>query len=408
MMSRTPHEAIRMEHIHDYLIIGAGMAAGAAAKAIRETDAAATIGIVGAEAQPPYQRPPLSKALWKGDKSLDDIDLGTAETGAQLHLGRRIESLDRIAHVARDDQGDSYRYRRLLLATGATPRRLPFDGGERVIHFRTRDDYVALRRFAVPGAHVAVIGGGFIGSELAASLCGIGCKVTLLFPGKAIGAGRYPDALASYLDAYYRSHGVEVRSGVRVVDGSAADGGVNLVLSDGTTMRVDAAVAGLGVTPNIALAEQAGLTIDDGIVVDAQLRSSDADIWAAGDVANFHSPALDRRLRVEHEDAALGMGRLAGRAMAGGGEDYAALPFFYSDLFDLGYEAVGLLDTRLQVIEDWREPYREGVVYYLEGGRVRGVLLWNVWDQVDAARELIAEAGPFDAASLRGRLPRQA
>jgi 3-phenylpropionate/trans-cinnamate dioxygenase ferredoxin reductase component len=408
MMSRTPHEAIRMEHIHDYLIIGAGMAAGAAAKAIRETDAAATIGIVGAEAQPPYQRPPLSKALWKGDKSLDDIDLGTAETGAQLHLGRRIESLDRIAHVARDDHGDSYRYRRLLLATGATPRRLPFDGGERVIHFRTRDDYVALRRFAVPGAHVAVIGGGFIGSELAASLCGIGCKVTLLFPGKAIGAGRYPDALASYLDAYYRSHGVEVRSGVRVVDGSAADGGVNLVLSDGTTMRVDAAVAGLGVTPNIALAEQAGLTIGDGIVVDAQLRSSDADIWAAGDVANFHSPALDRRLRVEHEDAALGMGRLAGRAMAGGGEDYAALPFFYSDLFDLGYEAVGLLDTRLQVIEDWREPYREGVVYYLEGGRVRGVLLWNVWDQVDAARELIAEAGPFDAASLRGRLPRQA
>jgi 3-phenylpropionate/trans-cinnamate dioxygenase ferredoxin reductase component len=408
MMSRTPHEAIRMEHIHDYLIIGAGMAAGAAAKAIRETDAAATIGIVGAEAQPPYQRPPLSKALWKGDKSLDDIDLGTAETGAQLHLGRRIESLDRIAHVARDDHGDSYRYRRLLLATGATPRRLPFDGGERVIHFRTRDDYVALRRFAVPGAHVAVIGGGFIGSELAASLCGIGCKVTLLFPGKAIGAGRYPDALASYLDAYYRSHGVDVRSGVRVVDGSAADGGVNLVLSDGTTMRVDAAVAGLGVTPNIALAEQAGLTIGDGIVVDAQLRSSDADIWAAGDVANFHSPALDRRLRVEHEDAALGMGRLAGRAMAGGGEDYAALPFFYSDLFDLGYEAVGLLDTRLQVIEDWREPYREGVVYYLEGGRVRGVLLWNVWDQVDAARELIAEAGPFDAASLRGRLPRQA
>jgi 3-phenylpropionate/trans-cinnamate dioxygenase ferredoxin reductase component len=397
-----------MEHVYDHLIIGAGMAAGSAAQAIREADATASIGIVGAEAQPPYQRPPLSKALWKGDKSLDDIDLGTAKTGAQLHLGRRIESLDRIAHVARDDRGDSYRYRHLLLATGATPRRLPFDGGERVIHFRTRDDYQALRRFAVAGAHVAVIGGGFIGSELAASLCGIGCKVTLLFPGKAIGAGRYPDALARYLDEYYRSHGVEVRGGVRVVDGSAADGGVNLVLSDGTAMRVDAAVAGLGVTPNIALAEQAGLTIDDGIVVDAQLRSSDADIWAAGDVANFHSPALDRRLRVEHEDAALGMGRLAGRAMAGSGEDYAALPFFYSDLFDLGYEAVGLLDTRLQVIEDWREPYREGVVYYLDGGRVRGVLLWNVWDQVDAARELIAEAGPFDAASLRGRLPRKA
>ncbi|RAN75379.1 pyridine nucleotide-disulfide oxidoreductase [Bacillus sp. SRB_336] len=396
-----------MEHIHDYLIIGAGMAAGAAAKAIHEVDAAANIGIVGAEAQPPYQRPPLSKALWKGDKSLDDIDLGTSATGAQLHLGRRIEALDRVAHTARDDHGDSYRYRRLLLATGATPRRLPFDGGERVIHFRTQDDYRALRRFAVAGAHVAVIGGGFIGSELAASLCGIGCKVTLLFPGAAIGAGRYPDALARYLDEYYRSRGVDVRSGVRVVGGSAAEGGVNLVLSDGTAMRVDVAVAGLGVTPDIALAEQVGLMVDDGIVVDAQLRSSDADIWAAGDVANFHSSALNGRLRVEHEDAALGMGRVAGRAMAGSADAYATLPFFYSDLFDLGYEAVGLLDTRLQVFEDWREPCREGVVYYLDGGRVRGVLLWNVWDQVDAARELIAEAGPFDAASLRGRLPRK-
>jgi NADPH-dependent 2,4-dienoyl-CoA reductase/sulfur reductase-like enzyme len=169
---------------------------------------------------------------------------------------------------------------------------------------------------------------------------------------------------------------------------------------------VDAVAAGIGVTPNAALAEQAGLEVDNGIVVDARLRSSDPDIWAAGDVARFFNPALDRRLRVEHEDAAVGMGRHAGRAMAGATDAYDTLPFFYSDLFDLGYEAVGLLDTRLDVVEDWREPYREGVAYYLDGGRVRGVLLWNTWDQVGAARELIAEAGPFDAAALRGRLPR--
>jgi NADPH-dependent 2,4-dienoyl-CoA reductase/sulfur reductase-like enzyme len=258
----------------------------------------------------------------------------------------------------------------------------------------------------VPGAAVAVIGGGFIGCELAASLCSLGCKVTLLFPGETIGAGRYPDGLAHYLDDYYRSRGVKMRSGVRVQGSNPTDGGVELVLSDGSLLRVEAAVAGLGVIPDTALAEQAGLTVDNGIVVDAHLRSSDADIWAAGDVANFSSAALDRRLRVEHEDAAVSMGRLAGRAMAGVEEAYTTLPFFYSDLFDLGYEAVGLLDTRLEVVEDWREPNREGVVYYLEAGRVRGVLLWNVWDQVDAARELIAEAGPFDAASLRGRLPR--
>ncbi len=397
-----------MEHVHDYLIIGAGMAADAAAKAIREVDAAANVGIVGAETPPPYQRPPLSKALWKGDKSPADIDLATAQSGATVHLERRIESLDRVARIARDDHGDTYRYRRLLLATGATPRRLPFDGGERVIHFRTLDDYQALRRYAEPGAYIAVVGGGFIGSELAASLSSVGCKVTMLFPGPAIGAGRYPDGLSSYLDDYYRSHGVDVRSGIKVIGGSKTDGGVELELSDGEVLRVEAVVAGLGVTPNTVLAEQAGLVVDNGIVVDAHLRTSDADIWAAGDVANFHSASLDRRLRVEHEDAAVGMGRLAGRVMAGAAEAYTTLPFFYSDLFDLGYEAVGLLDTRLQVVEDWQEPYREGVVYYLEGGRVRGVLLWNVWDQVDAARELIVQSGPFDAASLRGWLPRKA
>jgi NADPH-dependent 2,4-dienoyl-CoA reductase/sulfur reductase-like enzyme len=394
-----------MDHVHDYLIIGGGMAADAAAKAIAEVERGANIGIVGDDVSPPYQRPPLSKALWKGDKSLADIDLATAQSGATLHLGRRIASLDRAGHVARDAQGDAYRYRRLLLATGATPRALGFDGGERLIDFRTLADYQALRRYAKPGAHIAVIGGGFIGSELAASLCGIGCKVTMLFPGRSIGAGRYPDGLCAYLDAYYREQGVELRAGIKVTGGRAVDGGVELELSEGGALCVDAVVAGIGVTPNTTLAEQVGLAIDNGIVVDAQLRSSDADIWAAGDVANFHSVALDRRMRVEHEDAAIGMGRHAGRAMAGVAEDYVSQPFFYSDLFDLGYEAVGLLDSRLQVVEDWREPNREGVIYYLDGGRVRGVLLWNVWDQVDAARALLAESGPFDAASLRGRLP---
>jgi NADPH-dependent 2,4-dienoyl-CoA reductase/sulfur reductase-like enzyme len=397
-----------MEHVHDYLIVGAGMAGDAAAKAIREVDAAADIGVVGEESSPPYQRPPLSKALWKGDKEVADIGLGTAASGAKLYPGRHVVALDRAAHVVHDGQGDSYRYRRLLLATGATPRRLPFEGGDRLIHFRTLDDYQALRRYARPGAIIAVVGGGFIGAELAASLSGVGCKVCMLFPDAHIGAGRYPDGLARFLDDYYQGHGVDVRSGVRVTGGRPTDGGVELALSDGSLLRVEAAVAGLGVTPNVALAEQAGLEVDNGIVVDAQLRSSDPDIWAAGDVANFHNPALDRRLRVEHEDAAIGMGRHAGRAMAGATDRYDTLPFFYSDLFDLGYEAVGLLDTRLDVVEDWREPNREGVVYYLERGRVRGVLLWNTWDQVDAARALIAALGPFDTAALKGRLPGKA
>jgi 3-phenylpropionate/trans-cinnamate dioxygenase ferredoxin reductase component len=394
-----------MEHAYDYLIVGGGMAADAAAKAIRAADAAASIGIVGAEAAPPYERPPLSKALWKGDRTPESIDLATAASGAELHLGRRVQALDRAGHRVHDDRGDSWGYRRLLLATGATPRKLPFAGNDRVIHFRTVDDYRRLRRYAVEGARIAVVGGGFIGSELAASLAGAGCQVSMLFPGESIGSGRYPPSLAAFLDDYYRERGVELLPGVKVVDGRAGDEGVELVLSDGRRLRTDAAVAGLGVTPDTALAEQAGLDVSDGVVVDAQLRTSDPDIWAAGDMASFHNPSLGRRLRVEHENAAVEMGAHAGRAMAGAGEDYTTLPYFYSDLFDLGYEAVGLLDTRLQWVEDWSEPHRKGVVYYLDGGRVRGVLLWNVWGQVDAARALIAQPGPFDPASLRGCIP---
>ena len=395
------------EHVYDYLIIGAGMAADAAAKAIRTADAEATIGIVGGEKQAPYERPPLTKALWKGDKAIDSIDLGTVRSGATLHLQRWIEELDRDDRSARDDRGDRYRYRRLLLATGAAPRKLPF-AGDRVINYRTLDDYLALRRYAVPGAKIAVVGGGFIGSEIAASLNTVGCQATMLFPGESLGAGRFPAALAKFIDGYYRERGVTLMPGVKVVDGKADADGVEVALSDGTTCRADAVVAGLGVTPNTSLAERAGLRVDNGIVVDEHLRSSDSDIFAAGDVANFHNAALDLRQRVEHENAAISMGEHAGRAMTGAGEAYTLLPYFYSDLFDLGYEAVGLLDDRLDVVENWTVPYREGVVYYIDNGRVRGVLLWNVWGQVDAARELIAERGPHDAESVRGRLPRMA
>lgn len=394
-----------MRQDYDYLVIGGGMAADAAAKAIRAADAGAAIGIIGAEASPPYERPPLSKALWKGDRTPASIDLATAGTGATLHLGRRAQSLDRAAREVRDDRGDIHGYRRLLLATGAAPRPLPFAGGARAIPFRTLDDYRRLRGCALPGARIAVVGGGFIGSELAAALCTVGCKVSLVFPGASIGGGRYPPGLAAFLDGYYRQRGVELLAGVKVVGGHAGDDGVDLQLSDGRRLRADAVVAGLGVTPEVALAEQAGLAVDDGVVVDGQLRTSDPHIWAAGDVANFFSPSLGRRLRVEHENAAVEMGAHAGRAMAGAGGEYTTLPFFYSDLFDLGYEAVGLLDARLQWVEDWSEPHRKGVVYYLDGGRVRGVLLWNVWGQVDAARALVAQAGPFDAGSLRGRIP---
>ncbi|HJT80193.1 MAG TPA: FAD-dependent oxidoreductase, partial [Chthoniobacterales bacterium] len=167
---------------------------------------------------------------------------------------------------------------------------------------------------------------------------------------------------------------------------------------------VDGVVAGIGLEPNTELACAIGLKTDNGIVVDKFLRTGDSDIYAAGDVAAFYNPTLGKRMRVEHEDNANSMGRLAGRNMAGLMESYDHLPFFYSDMFELSYEAVGEIDSRLEMFADWKRPNEEGVVYYLKDGRVRGVLLWNVWGQVEAARRLIAESGPFTSRHLRGRL----
>ncbi len=174
--------------------------------------------------------------------------------------------------------------------------------------------------------------------------------------------------------------------------------------SSGREWLVDGVVAGLGIIPNDMLARSAGLAVDDGIVVNEYLRTENVDIYAAGDVAAIYRPLFGRRMRIEHEDNANQSGRAAGRNMAGAQEAFDHQPFFYSDLFDLGYEAVGEMDAGMDKYADWKELYREGVIYYLQGGRVRGVVLWNVWGHVDEARRLIGEAGPFEPGALKGRI----
>ena len=380
-----------MDHF-TYLIIGAGMTADAAVKGIRELDQEGTIGLIGQEPHPPYARPPLSKKLWQG-KPLESIWRGTETLGVNLLLGRRAEALDADLKRVRDDRGDVYRYEKLLIATGGTPRRLPF-GGDGVIYFRTLDDYRKLRSLADRGKGCTVIGGGFIGSEIAAALAMNGKRVVMVFPGEGIGAHLFPRDLSLFLNGFYRDKSVEVRPAESVVAVETRGAQLALKLRSVTTSNeheilVDGVVAGIGILPNTELALAAGLKAENGIVVDEFLRTSHPDIYAAGDVAAFYSPLLGRRIRVEHEDNANTMGQLAGRIMAGESTPYHHLPFFYSDLFDLGYEAVGDLDARLETVADWKEPYREGVIYYLQGARVRGVLLWNMWNQVEAARQLI-------------------
>jgi 3-phenylpropionate/trans-cinnamate dioxygenase ferredoxin reductase component len=393
---------------YTYLIIGGGMTADAAVHGIREVDGSGSIGLISAEKHPPYDRPPLSKGLWKG-KPLESIWRQTESQRVILHLGRTAQHLDPQNKRVTDDQGTVYSYGKLLLATGGTPRRLPF-GGEHIIYFRTLDDYTHLRELAGRGERFAVIGGGFIGSEIAAALAMNGKKVVMAFPEAGIGSRMFPHDLAKFLNDFYQRKGVEVLAGEQVTGLETRAGRpvlrVRNTQSQGEREVVaDGVVAGIGIQPNVELAQAAGLKVENGICVDVCLRTSHPDIYAAGDVANFHNPALDRRLRVEHEDNANTMGRIAGQAIAGRAVIYHHLPFFYSDLFELGYEAVGEVDSRLETVADWKEPYREGVVYYLRDGRVRGVLLWNVWEQVDAARKLIAEPGPFYPENLKGRLP---
>jgi NADPH-dependent 2,4-dienoyl-CoA reductase/sulfur reductase-like enzyme len=387
---------------YKYLIIGGGMTADAAVAGIRQADPYGSIGLIGAEIHPPYSRPPLSKGLWKG-KPFEKIFRTASREGVDKHLGVRAVSLDPQAKRVVDDRGQVYSYEKLLLATGGTPRRLPF-GGDDILYYRTLDDYEYLRRAAEQGDRFAVIGGGFIGSEIAAVLRQKDQPVTMLFPEAGICARLFPADLVEFLNEYFRAKGVEVLTGELV---SGLEGGghdLRLQTRSGKQAQAGVIVAGIGILPNTQLAEAAGVAVEDGILVDEHLRTNQPDVYAAGDVANFYNPALGQRLRVEHEDNALTMGRAAGRNMAGDAQPYHHLPMFYSDMFDLGYEAVGELDSGLETYADWQEPFRKGVVYYLKDGRVRGVLLWNVWDQVEAARGLIAGPGPFKHIDFKGRI----
>lgn len=395
-----------MPQYYKYLIVGGGMTGDAAIEGIREIDQAGSIGLFSMEPDFPYNRPPLSKGVWKGDQ-LDTIWRGQAKPGVTYHLGQEVKQLDLTGKQITTANAEAYSFDKLLLATGVSPRRFEFEGAEEVIYYRTVADFRRLRENAQPGQHYAVVGGGFIGAEIAAALTLNGVEVTMLFPAQGIGSRIFPADLSHFLNDYYAEKGVDVRPGVTLT-GLERTGQQFLLQTNQTgpaqTLVVDGLVAGLGVRPNTALAEAAGLKVADGIIVDERLRTGHPDVYAAGDVAIFHNPALGKSIRVEHEDNANTMGRLAGRNMAGQNEPYLHLPSYYSDLFDLGYEAVGDLDSRLQIVADWQVPFQEGQVYYMQDRRVRGVLLWNTWDKVEAARALIAEPGPFLAAALKGRL----
>lgn len=389
---------------YKYLIIGGGMTGDAAAKSIRKYDQQAEIGIISAEIHPPYKRPPLTKDLWK-DKEFNSIWLKTEEKMVDVILDTRIVDLDLNTKRVKDDEGNEYGYEKLLLATGGSVRRLPF-GSDHILYYRYSTDFLTLKREAETKDHFTVIGGSFIGSEIAAGLRMNGKDVTMLFPEQGICANIFPPDLSEYISDYYRDKGVKVLSG-ELAQAVERDNERWKLSTESSEILTDFVVAGIGIQPNTSLAVNAGLKVDDGVVVDEYLRTSQPEVYAAGDVATIYNTILGRHIRYEHEDNAVKMGTHAGKNMVGRAARYDEyLPFFYSDLFDLGYEAVGVLDARLETLVDWQEKYKKGVVYYHDGGKVEGVLLWNVWGALDDARKIIKNTheNPVDPVDLLGKI----
>lgn len=392
---------------YDHVILGGGVAADAAARALREAAPEASILILSADPHSPVHRPALSKDLWHGESAdPDSQDLRTAaETGAEVRTGTLVTELMPRSHTVVTARGTVIHYGTALLATGSSARRLPGVDDERVTCLRTVGDYRHLRALATEGARIVVVGGGYIGSEAAAALTRTGAQVTLAHPGRRLLEHMLPASIAAHVEEVYAARGITLVPGFRL---AGIEPGPELVLRSaaGEELRADAVLLGLGAELNISLAAHAGLDLEGGaVVVDRFLRTSAPDVYAAGDVALFDDPLLGWR-HVEHVDHAQASGAVAGRNMAGAQEPYEHTPMFYSDLFDDGYEAVGRLDTSLTVREVWNPEGTAAVVHYLDGETVEGVLLWNTWDQVPAARELIAasQEGTLDPAALDGMI----
>jgi NADPH-dependent 2,4-dienoyl-CoA reductase/sulfur reductase-like enzyme len=388
------------------VIIGGGLAGAAAVEGIRQHDTAGSILLISAEHEAPYDRPPLSKQLWTGAKQVENIFVHPEEFytqhGVELKLETDVTELDAAGHIVRERGGDSFRYNKLLLATGGTPRRLTIPGGdlEGLSYYRTLRDYREVRAAASPGKSVVVIGGGFIGSEMAASLSVNGLAVTMIFPDEYLVSRVFPTGLGSALTDYYRSKNIAVLAQDVPTAIERTPQGYVVHTRAGQYIPADLVVAGIGITPNLTLAKTAGLKTENGIIVDEFLRSSHPDVYAAGDVAFFPDPVLGPR-RIEHWDNAITQGKHAGRNMAGANEPFTDMPYFFSDLFEFGYEAVGNVDSRLTTFADWQEPNKTGVIYYVDGGRVRGAMMCNVWGKVDAARELIRKGKSVRTEDLR-------
>jgi 3-phenylpropionate/trans-cinnamate dioxygenase ferredoxin reductase subunit len=381
-----------------FVIVGGGLAGAKAAEALRDQGFVGDIVLVADESDRPYERPPLSKDYLAGKAERDSVFVHSeswyADNNVDLRRGVAATAIDRAAHQVTLADGTSIGYDKLLLATGSSPRHLP--GAEDALYLRRLGDSEKIRSVIAESAKLIVIGAGWIGLEVTAAARNAGVEVTVLESAElpllaAIG----PEVAQVYADLH-RAHGVDLRFGVEVDQVNVKSVG----LVDGTVIEADAVLIGIGASPNVELAKKAGLDVDNGVLVDAGLRTSDPDIFAAGDIANEAHPLVGRRVRVEHWANALNQPAVAAANMIGGDATYDELPYFYTDQYDLGMEYVGDITGYDRVVFRGDVPGREFIAFWLKDNRVLAGMNVNVWDVVDPIKELIRSGRQIDPARL--------
>jgi NADPH-dependent 2,4-dienoyl-CoA reductase/sulfur reductase-like enzyme len=400
-------------HPESIVIVGGGLAGAKAAEALRDQGYDGELTLVAAEAELPYERPPLSKAYLAGDADFDSAVVHPAPWYDEHHVDLRLRTrvtevvLDGAeGHHVRLDDGTSVPFGKLLLATGSIARTLPIPGSDaQGVHvLRTREQSDAIRATFGAGRRLAIVGAGWIGLEVAAAARQADTDVTIVEAAELPLLAVLGAQIAEVFADLHRAHGVDLRLGASLAEITQQDGvATGLRLADGTTIAADAVVVGVGVRPDIALAEAAGLAIDNGVLVDAALRTSHPDVFAVGDIANHDHPTLGQRVRVEHWATALNQPAVAAAAMLGAPASYTELPYFFSDQYDLGMEYIGYAppNSYTDVVVRGDLAGREFVAFWLDAQhRIKAAMNVNVWDVVDEVKPVIARGAAVDPTAL--------
>jgi 3-phenylpropionate/trans-cinnamate dioxygenase ferredoxin reductase component len=390
-----------------FAIVGGGLAGAKAAEALRDKDFDGHVVLFAAEEHLPYERPPLSKEYLAGKKELGDFTVASSawyrDHHVELQLGTEVSAIDPKGHTVSLPDGSTVHYDKLLLATGSQPRRPPIPGADAdgVYYLRTVDSADALNSILTEGSSLAVVGGGWIGLEVAAGARERGVNVTVVEMAELPLMGALGRELGEVFANLHRQHGVDLRLGASVQEITTAGGkATGLTLGDGSTVEADAVLVAVGAAPNLALAEQSGLALGDGgVLVDSSLRTSDPDIYAVGDIAAAEHPLFATRIRTEHWANALKQPAVAAAGMLGKQAEYDELPYFFTDQYDLGMEYVGHAPHYDKVVFRGDVDAREFTAFWLDGDdRVLAGMNVNIWEGLDDIKALIRSRAPLGAA----------